>query len=110
MIFTTKYSWQRHSQTIFAPVLSSYLPAKLDTKPYKLDPSIGTNYIHEQSLMTGQKLYEWALYEINLSIPELLLLKGTRAHLRINNNDVKAIPLEKNTPYKSYTRRPKNIL
>ena len=45
--------------------------------------------------MTRQKLYEWAFYEINLSIPEVSLPKRTRPHLRINNNDVRAIPLEK---------------
>ena len=71
-----------------------YLPAKLDTKPYTLDPSKRNNYIHEQSLMTGQKLYEWELYEINLLIPELAP-KRTRPRLRINNNDIRTIPLEK---------------
>ena len=94
-IFTTKYSWQRHAQihknhTSF----KVYLPAKLDTKPYKFDPSIKANYIYEQSLKTGQKLYEWALYKINLPIPELSP-PGTRPHLKVNNSDARAIPLDK---------------
>ena len=52
--------------------------------------------------MTRQELYEWALYEINLSISELSPPKRTRPHLRINNNDVRAIPLEK-IPYTKAT-------
>ena len=57
--FTTKYSWQRHTQIHKNPTsFKLYLPAKLDTKPYNLDPRIRSNYIHEQLLMTGQKLYE----------------------------------------------------
>ena len=43
--------------------------------------------------MTEQKLYEWALYEINLPIPELSPVR-TR-HLKVNNNSVRAIPLKK---------------
>ena len=93
--FITKYGWQRHAQihknhTCF----KVYLPAKLDTKPYKLDPHIKTNYIYEQSLKTGQKLYEWALHKIDLpSIPELSPPR-TRPHLEVNNNDVRAIILD----------------
>ena len=72
-----------------------YLPAKLDTKPYTLDPSIKNNYIHEQLLKTEEKLYEWALHKIDLpSIPDLSPPR-TRPHLEINNNDVRAIPLDK---------------
>ena len=58
-IFTTKHSWQRHAQIHKNPIgFKVYLPAMLDTKPYTLDPSIEDNYIHKQSLKTGQKLYE----------------------------------------------------
>ena len=97
-IFTTKYSWQRHAQIHKNCIaFKLYLPAKLGTKLYKLDPSIRMNYIYEQSLMTGQKLYEWALYKINLPIPELSLPR-TRPHVKVNNNDVRAIPLE-NIPH-----------
>ena len=95
-IFTTKYSWKRHAQihknyTGF----KVYLLARLDTKPYKLDSSIKINYIHEQSLTIGQKLYEWALHKIDLPIIPKLSPPRPRPHLEVNNNDVRAIPLDK---------------
>ena len=71
-IYTAKYSWKRHSQTHnICTGFKVYIPEKLDTKSYKLDPSLKTNYIHKQSLMTGKKLCEWALHEIQLPIPKL---------------------------------------
>ena len=57
--------------------------------------------------MTGKKLYEWALHEIKLPIPELSPPKRTRPHLKINNNDVRAILMERIPHTKSIPKDPR---
>ena len=56
-IFTTKYSWKRHSQTHNIHTgIKFYIPVKLDTKSYKLDPSIDVIewlFVHSNCTGTG---------------------------------------------------------